>query len=500
MTPIDTDEDRRFNNVKPTAWQNRVPSGRYDLVVIGGGTAGLVSAAGGAGLGARVALIECDALGGDCLNTGCVPSKALLQSARVAAAFSQAWHYGVQSDSDPQVDFPTVMQRMRKLRAEISENDSTERFSRLGVHVFFGRAAFTGPKSVSVDGTQIAFKRAILATGGSPHVPPMKGIETVNVLTSESVFDLETLPRRLGVIGGGPIGCEIAQAFARFGSEVTLIHSKKSVLPREDPNAAAIVMEALERDGVKVICEATNVSVQRQPSGVRISADQPKNNLFFDVDRVLLATGRRPNIDGLNLEAAQVHYDSDRGIDVDDRLRTSNPRVYAAGDVCSKFQFTHAADALARIALGNALLGLRGRASKLHIPWSTYTSPEIAQIGIQPWSAAKDGTEFDSFTQYFKDVDRCILDGETEGFVKLYVRRHSDKIIGATVVGQHAGELIGFVSLAMTNRIGLKKMAGTIFPYPTKSEVFRRLGDQYNRTRLTPGVKGLISRWISWRG
>lgn len=496
---IDTDENLRVRNVKPTVWSNTFPSHPYDLVVIGGGTAGLVSAAGAAGLGARVALIERNALGGDCLNTGCVPSKALLKSARVAAAFFNAAHFGVQSDSTPEVNFSVVMQRMRRLRAEISANDSVERFSRLGVDIFFGSAEFTGPKSVSIDGNQIGFERAILATGARPRIPSIQGIDTVDALTSENVFTLNTMPPRLGIIGGGPIGCELAQAFARFGSEVILFHSKTGILPREDPDAAAIVTKALEKDGVQLVGDARNIGVQQRSGNILISANQSSANLSFDVDRILLATGRRPNTEGLNLESAQVHYDNDRGVVVDDRLRTTNRRIYAAGDVCSKFQFTHAADALARIAVGNALLGLRGRVSRLQIPWSTYTAPEIAQIGIQPWSAARRGMKIDSFMQSFSGVDRCILDGETEGFVKLYVRPHSDKIIGGTIVGRHAGELIGFVSLAMTNNIGLKRLAGTIFPYPTESEVFRRLGDQYNRNRLTPGIKWLFSRWISWR-
>ena len=498
-TFIETDEDSRARNVKPTAWRNNFPSQPYDLMVIGGGTAGLVSAAGAAGLGARVALIERNALGGDCLNTGCVPSKALLQSARVAAAFSNTAHYGVKSDSPTEVSFSAVMQRMRRLRAEISENDSVDRFSRLGVDIIFGSAEFTGPKSVSIDGNQIRFKRAILATGAKPRIPVIQGIETVNALTSENVFALDAMPPRLGIIGGGPIGCELAQAFARFGSQVTLFHSKTGILPREDPDATAVVTRALERDGVQLVGEARSISVDQRYENIRISAGQSSANLHFNVDRVLLATGRKPNTEGLNLEAAQVQYDHDRGVYVDDRLRTTNRRIYAAGDICSKFKFTHAADALSRIAVGNALLGLRGRTSRLQVPWSTYTAPEIAQIGIQPWSAASRGIKIDSFMQSFSDVDRCILDGETEGFVKLYVRPHSDKIIGGTIVGRHAGELIGIVSLAMKNNIGLKRMAGTIFPYPTESEVFRRLGDQYNRNRLTPGIKWILSRWISWR-
>ena len=495
----DPNEDRLASNVKPDGRTNKVPSGCYDLVVLGGGTAGLVSAAGAAGLGARVALIEREALGGDCLNTGCVPSKAILQSSRIAASFSQAADYGIQIDQAARVDFHSVMERMRRLRADISRNDSVDRFSRLGVDIFFGTAEFAGPKSVSIDGSSMRFKRAIIATGARPNIPPIKGVDKINALTSQTIFSLRKLPRRLGIIGGGPIGCELAQAFARFGSDVTLFDSSSSILPREDQEAATLVANALGRDGVHLINGAQNIEFHPQSDGVHISAQLQKNNLQINVDQVLLATGRRANIEGLNLEAAKINYEPVRGIQVDDRLRTTNRRIYAAGDVCSAYQFTHAADALARIAIGNALLGLRGRASQLHIPWSTYTSPEIAQIGIQPQTAEKLGIKLDTFVQSLSEVDRCVLDGDTEGFVKVYVRRHSDKILGGTAVGKRAGELIGVLSMAMTNGIGLKSMANTIFPYPTEGEIFRRLGDQYNRTRLTPRIKWLLSHWISWR-
>ena len=235
------------------------------------------------------------------------------------------------------------------------------------------------------------FKRAIIATGARPNIPPIKGVDKINALTSQTIFSLRKLPRRLGIIGGGPIGCELAQAFARFGSDVTLFDSSSSILPREDQEAATLVANALGRDGVHLINGAQNIEFHPQSDGVHISAQLQKNNLQINVDQVLLATGRRANIEGLNLEAAKINYEPVRGIQVDDRLRTTNRRIYAAGDVCSAYQFTHAADALARIAIGNALLGLRGRASRLHIPWSTYTSPEIAQIGIQPRTADKLG-------------------------------------------------------------------------------------------------------------
>lgn len=495
----DPNENRLSKNVKPFHWINKKPRTLYDLVVLGGGTAGLVSAMGAAGLGARVALIEREALGGDCLNTGCVPSKAILQSSRVAASFSTATSYGIQINQTPRVDFNSVMNRMRKLRANISRNDSVERLSRAGVDVFFGTAKFTGKKSVKVDEINLCFKKAIIATGARPHIPDLAGVDKIRPLTSQNVFSLNTLPKRLGIIGAGPIGCELAQAFARFGSNVTLFDASTGILPREDSDASAIVRTALENDGVQLVTGAHDIGFQPQGNGVRISSQIQNKVTEVEVDQVLLATGRKANIEGLNLDVVKVAYNARHGIEVDDRLRTTNRHIFCAGDVCSHYQFTHAADAMARIAIGNALFGLRRRVSQLHIPWSTYTTPEIAQIGLQPQAAKQQGIKIDIFMQAMDEVDRCVLDGETEGFVKVYVSHHSDKILGATVVGNHAGELIGVLSMAMTNNIGLKQMADTIFPYPTQNEIFRRLGDQYNRTRLTPVTRRLISRIISWR-
>ena len=495
----DAEDDVLVRNVKPTGWQNAAPARCYDLVVVGGGTAGLVSAVGAVGLGARVALIESEALGGDCLNTGCVPSKALLESARRAAAAATADEYGVEIEGSVQVDFHSVMDRMRRLRAEISHHDSAARLSKLGVDVFFGQARFTHNNQLTVDHKNLRFKRSIIATGARPAVPPIPGIDTVDFLTSHTIFSLQSLPPRIVILGAGPIGCELAQAFARFGSEVFLLEVSNSILPKEDREAVSLLETSLQRDGVHIFTACANIKVAQLDNGIEISFSQKNIPQKVAVDRMMVATGRQANVESLSLEDAQVCVDASGRVRVDDFLRTTNRRIYAAGDVCSPYQFTHAADSMARIAVGNALFGLRSRASELLIPWATYTSPEIAQIGILPDQAAQRGLKIDTLVQPLSEIDRCVLDGETEGFVKVYVRQRSDKIVGATVVGRRAGDLVGTLSLAMNQQCGLKQMAKTIFPYPTEGEVFRRLGDQYNRRRLSPLIKWLLARWIAWR-
>ncbi|MDG2208235.1 MAG: mercuric reductase [Pirellulales bacterium] len=489
-----TADDLLAQNVHPPDWKNKTPAPRYDLLVVGGGPAGLVSAVGAAGLGARVALVEREALGGDCLNTGCVPSKALLES---------AWRLERDRSAtvrdDIQVAFRSAMEHMRGLRAAMSHHDSVTRLTQSGVDVFFGNAEFMKTNMVEVDKKQLRFKRAIVATGASPAIPPIPGIETIPFLTSQTIFSLSSLPSRIAVIGAGPIGCELAQAFARFGSDVFLFEVADGILPREDPEAISLVKAGILRDGVHVFTGCKNIEVRGRNGKIGISCLHQSDPVDHDVDQLLVATGRTPNSDSLNLEAAQVRIGPRGHILVDDFLRTTNRRIYAAGDVCSQYQFTHAADALARIAVGNALFGLRGRASRLCIPWATYTSPEIAQIGVLPEEAVRRGWKVETYIQPFSEVDRCVIRGETDGFMKVYVRQRSDKIVGATVVGKGASELIGVLSLAMTAGVGLKQMAKTIFPYPTEGDVFRRLGDQYNRGRLSPWVKRLLAGWIAWR-
>jgi pyruvate/2-oxoglutarate dehydrogenase complex dihydrolipoamide dehydrogenase (E3) component len=395
------------------------------------------------------------------------------------------------------VDFGTVMERMRRLRADISPHDSAKRFSELGVDVFFGAGRFTGPDTIEVGGQTLRFAKAVIATGARAAAPPIPGLNGVPYLTNETLFSLTELPKRFGIIGAGPLGCEMAQSFARFGSEVFLIEATHGILPREDPDAAAIVKAAMERDGVQLLCCGKDLKLAKAPNGVRLQVQSHGKGYEVLVDQLLVAVGRTPNVEGLGLEKVGVEFDK-KGVKVNDHLQTTNPRIYACGDVCSPYQFTHAADFMARIVIRNALFMGRARASSLIIPWSTYTSPEIAHVGLYEKDAKTKGIEVDTFTQELSKVDRAILDGETEGFVRVHVRKGTDEIVGATVVAAHAGDLISELTLAMKAKIGLKTIGATIHPYPTRAEGIRKTGDLYNRTRLTPFVQRLFRGWLAW--
>ncbi len=496
LEPLDELNQTLQSNVHPLDWTNPTPSGRYNLVVIGAGTAGLVTAAGAAGLGAKVALVERGLMGGDCLNVGCVPSKALISAGRVAATVRHSDEHFVSLPGDSHVNFAAVMERMRRLRARISPNDSAQRFRDLGVDVYFGQASFVDSSTVQVNGTQLKFRRAVIATGARAAAPPIPGLDTVDYLTNESLFSLTQLPSRLGVIGAGPIGCEMAQTFAQLGSEVFVVETEHGILPREDREAAEIVQQAMIRDGVKVLCCGKQLVI-RNDQGIRMSVESHGTAYDEPVDQLLVSVGRAPNVDSMNLEAVGVDFHQ-KGITVNDCLQTTNPMIYAAGDVCSPFQFTHAADFMARIVIQNALFKGRKKSSLLVIPWSTYTSPEIAHVGLYEHQAKEKNIAIDTYVQKFHDVDRAILEGEENGFVKIHVNKGTDQIVGATIVARSAGDLISEVTLAMTNKIGLGRIAATIHPYPTQAEAIRKLGDQYNRTKLTPFVEWLFKKWLTW--
>jgi pyruvate/2-oxoglutarate dehydrogenase complex dihydrolipoamide dehydrogenase (E3) component len=499
MLPSHDDNDRRLlENVRPAAWPNPTPAPRYNLVVIGAGTAGLVSAAGAAGLGAKVALIERHRLGGDCLNFGCVPSKALLRCARAAVDAKNAHHFGVKVSGGVAVDFAAVMERMRRLRADLSPHDSAQRFRDLGVDVFFGDARFAGPDTLSVGTHMLRFRRAIIATGSRPRSPEIAGLGEASYLTNETVFSLSQLPRRLAVLGAGPIGCELAQAFVRFGSQVTLLGNHEQVLPREDADAAAIVQRSLEADGVRVSLKSKLLHVESNEHEKVLHVEQSDTRTTIGVDALLVATGRQPNVEGLALDVAGVAFDRD-GVTVNDRLQTTNGRIFAAGDVCSRYKFTHAADALARIALRNALFLGRAKASALVIPWCTYTDPELAHVGLSEREARERGIRVQVFRQEFAHVDRAVIDGDSGGFVKVLTAPGSDRILGATILSRHAGDLIGEITLARTAGLSLRMLAETIHPYPTHAEALKKVGDAYQRTRLTPFVAWLFRKWLAWR-
>lgn len=498
IAPSDEANIELVNRVHPPLWNNPQPASKYDLVVLGGGTAGLVSAMGAAGLGARVALVERHLLGGDCLNTGCVPSKAIIRSARVIGELKRAVALGV-TTGGVNVEFGAVMRRMRQRRAAIAVHDSAERLRAAGVDLFFGGARFADDRTVEVDGQMLRFRRAVIATGGRPTAPPVRGLDSVPFLTNETIFSLTELPRRLLVIGAGPIGCELAQAFARFGSRVTVFDQAAQVLPREDAEAAAIVRRSLESDGIRLELGVRLDRVEEAESELRVHYmrnDQERIGTGSVAgDAILVAAGRAPNVDDLHLEAAGITA-TRQGVRVNDRLQTSNPRVYASGDVCSQYKFTHAADAMSRIVIQNALFYGRRKASDLVIPWATYTDPEVAHVGASEEDVTKSGGRLKTITVQLSEIDRAVVDDEIDGFVR--VQHEKGRLRGCTIVAPHAGEMIAEVVYAMTHKGTLSALSSTIHPYPTQAESLRKAGDAYRRESLTPTVRKWLQRYFAW--
>jgi pyruvate/2-oxoglutarate dehydrogenase complex dihydrolipoamide dehydrogenase (E3) component len=499
MMLVDDPHDQQLiENCHPPRWVNPTPAGKYNLVVIGAGTAGLVCAAGAVGLGAKVALIERSLLGGDCLNVGCVPSKGVIRAARAVFEGSNGADFGVKTNGSCGAEFAVAMERMRRLRASISTHDSAERFCKLGVDVFIGNGAFVGPTAVEVDGRRLEFDRAVIATGGRAAELPIRGLEEAGYYTNETIFTLTELPRRLVVIGAGPIGCELAQSLRRFGSDVTMITDGADILPKEDHDAAAVLRRRLEREGVRIVTHAKVQNVSGNGTGKVVSLALSERILEIDCDAILVAVGRRPNLEGLGLEKAGVDFTCN-GVIVDERLRTSNPRIFAAGDSCSKYKFTHAADAMARIVIANALFFARRKVTDLIIPWCTYTDPEIAHVGYYEKGAQAEGYDVASITQLLNGVDRAILDGEDEGFARVHYDKKTGRILGGTLVARHAGEMISELTLAMVAKQTVGTLSSTIHPYPTQAEVLHKIGDAYMRAKLTPTVKKAFAAWLGWR-
>ena len=495
-TPMDACEIERLANVRPAGWSNPRPTDRYHLVVIGAGPAGLVAARGAAGLGARVALVERDLIGGDCLNVGCVPSKALIRTSRLYEEMRHASHYGAVGPDQVDVDFAAAMTRMRRLRTHISRADSITDLVNAGVDVFLGPARFICGDSLDVDGTTLRFRKAVIATGARPDTPPIPGLVEAGFLTNENIFDLTQLPPCLLVIGGGPLGCELAQAFSRFGARTIVVQDMPLFLPREERDAAQLLSDAFARDGLEVRLNTKVVGVRMQGGEKLVDMVSDDYRSTVAVDAILTGTGRVPNIDGLDLSAAGVDADAVSGVRVNDFLRTSNPRIYAAGDVCLEDKYTHTADASARIVVRNALFAGRERVSALTIPWCTYTDPEIAHVGLYVRQANERGIPVRTFTVPMHEVDRAILDGEQTGFVKIHVAQRSDRILGATIVASHAGEMINEITLAMVAGIGLNTLANVIHAYPTQAEGIRQAANACSRTRLTPFISSLMRWWL----
>jgi pyruvate/2-oxoglutarate dehydrogenase complex dihydrolipoamide dehydrogenase (E3) component len=389
------------------------------------------------------------------------------------------------------------MKRMRSIRARLSENDSVRRFSDMGIDVFLGQAQFTGPDSLQVDDTVLKFSKAVIATGARAAHPPIPGLAEAGFLTNETVFSLTEKPSTMAIIGGGPIGCEMAQAFQRLGTQVILLHRNDHLLDREDPDAAEIIQKKFISEGIRVVLNADILGVERDQDSKIVHVSTGKNDHGIAVQEILVGVGRAPNIEGLNLAAAGVEY-TRKGVQVNDRLQTSNPNIYAAGDICMDYKFTHAADAAARIVIQNALFLGRKKLSALTIPWCTYTDPEIAHVGLYEREARNRGIQVDTYITLLRDMDRAATDGIREGFVKVHVKKGTDTILGATIVAPHAGDMISELTFAIDAGKGLKFLAQIIHPYPTQAESIRKTADAYNRTRLTPFLKKLLKYWWAW--
>ncbi|MBH0198385.1 MAG: mercuric reductase [Nitrospira sp.] len=506
ILPNDEHNQQLVANVHPADWVNPEPTGRYNIVVIGAGTAGLITAVIAASLGAKVALIEKHLMGGDCLNVGCVPSKGIIRAARAWADLRRSSEFGLHIPAGVKYDFGAVMARMRQLRARISHNDSAHRYKNLGVDVYIGSGRFTGSDTIQVEGPAgnrtLTFARAAICSGARASVPPIPGLLEAGYLTNETVFSLTELPRRFGVMGAGPIGCELAQSFARFGSQVYLVEAEHGIMPNEDRDAAEIVEQQMLRDGVTLLCCGKDVKVQKTESGKRLTVDSHGRQYDVTVDEILVGVGRTPNVEGLGLETVGVEYDR-AGVKVDHRLQTTNPKIYAAGDICSRYKFTHAADAMAQIVIQNALFphpfGLAyASVDSLTMPWCTFTEPEVAHVGLYEKDAKEKGIEVETYTYKLDEVDRAILDGEDNGFARIHVQKGTDTIVGATIVAVHAGDMISEFSVLMKTGAGAKTLAGTIHPYPTQAEVNRKVVNLWRKAHFSQGTKSWLTKLFSW--
>ncbi len=468
-------------------------AGTYNLVVIGAGTAGLVTAAGCVALGARVALIERHQMGGDCLNFGCVPSKALISSARLLQRMRQAERWGLEK-AEPAFDFKKVFAAMRAARAELAPLDSQKRFESLGVDVFRGEASFLSPHEIVVGEDRLRARNFIIATGSRAAVPDAIGASQVPYFTNETIFDqLEEKPEDLLVLGGGPVGCELGQMFSRLGVKVTILQRGPRLLDKEDPVVSDFVRTTLEEEGVRVLTDFELEEAQNSARGITLRG--AKNKVTGAV--LLIAAGRQPNVENLNLSRAHVAFTSG-GVTVDQYLETTERGIYAIGDVIGQLQFTHVADYHARIAIRNTLVPFRFLRQKIDrsvVPWCTYLDPEVATVGLPENAAKKEGIEYDLIEQEMKTVDRAVLERAETGFARVLVRPGSDQVLGATIVGEHAGELIQEFVLAMKHGIGLKKIAATIYAYPTFASLVLKTAEKLNKKRLTPRARK-ITGWL----
>ncbi len=471
-----------------------------NVVVIGAGSAGLVSSIIAAGAKAKVILIEKHRMGGDCLNTGCVPSKAIIRSARIADYIKRAEQFGIDG-AQGQVNFPKVMERIQSVVKAIEPHDSVERYTSLGVECVAGEAMITSPWTVRVGERTITTRSIVLATGARPFVPPIPGLDKVDYLTSDSLWDLRELPKRLLVLGAGPIGCELAQSFARLGAQVTIVDQAPRIMPREDEDVAELVMERFTREGVRVLTGFKADSFERDAQGGVLHVQGEDETLALPFDKVLIAIGRKANVEGFGLEELKLPLTQRGTIEVNEYLQTIYPNIYACGDVAGPYQFTHMASYQAWFAVLNAMLGglKRFRINYRVVPWATFTDPEVARVGLSEQEAQEQGIKYDLTRYGIDDLDRAIADGEAHGFVKVLTAPGGDRILGATIVGYHAGELLTEFVLAMTHGLGLKKIAATTHIYPTLSEANRFTANAWRSARIPKKLLPWAERFFRWR-
>ncbi len=480
---------------------NRPKAFDYNLIVIGAGAAGLVTAYIAAAINAKVALIERDKMGGECLNTGCVPSKALLKSASLVAAARDSKKLGIRK-MEAEFDFGDVMQRVHDVIAKIAPHDSVERYEKLGVDCIAGEAKVVSPWEVEVGGKRLSARALVIATGSQPVVPPIDGLDNIDFVTSDTLWDLQQQPRKLVVLGGGPIGCELTQAFSRLGSNVTLVEMAPQLLGREDPDAANAVLESLrDQDGVNVALSTKAIRCEGSGSGGVLVCEQDGEEVRFDFDRLLLALGRRANANSAGIKDIGVEIAGNGSIATDPYLRTNYPSISVCGDVAGPYQFTHVAAHQAWFASVNSLLRpfWSFKADYRVIPWCTFTSPEVARVGLNEIEARERGTEIEVTTYGIDDLDRAITDSEAHGFVKVLTAPGSDKILGATIVGAHAGELIAEFVLAMKHGLGLNKLLGTIHIYPTMMEANKYVAGNWKRANKPERLLRYVERFFAWR-
>ncbi|MEZ4702299.1 MAG: FAD-dependent oxidoreductase [Rhodothermales bacterium] len=475
----------------------------HDVIVIGGGAAGLTSSGIAANFGAKTMMIERHKLGGDCTWTGCVPSKAILKAAKVAHYMREAAAYGI-TDQPVDIDFAKVIGRVRHIREEVYEDaDSPKIFERMGIDVRTGQAAFVDAHTIELThaggSDRFSARYIVIAAGASAFVPPIEGLGDVPYLTNESLFEIDAMPRRFAIVGGGPIGTEMSQAFARLGAQVTVIDRGGQIMSKDDPELAGLLQQQLSKEGVAYVMNAAVKKVYRKDGAIAIEAESGGQTRIIEADGLLLATGRAANVDGLNLEAAGVDY-TKRGIPVNESGRTNVKHIYAIGDIAGRYQFTHMSEHMAKVAMTRMLLKVPMKFDMKHVPWVTFTEPELGHVGATQEELKKKGIAYEEYRFPYTKVDRAVTESEPNGLIKVYAKAFNGKILGADILGVSAGELISEYAVAMRNGISLRQLADTIHPYPTYALGARRAADQWYVRKQSAGFVKLLQFLFRYKG